>query len=166
MILLIIRMDVLLHCMSWRYNKKSFYSMKPCRSKLYIACPDFFQKSARAHAAAPPFQIEPTLLGFDLVSRCKAENGGIYSVPLLQKIRHPFRGCPIFWCKRWDSNPHGGCHTHLKRACLPFQHSCSCRTHYTPALSICQPIFPQISKIESALDFIWYLWYSLFVRFQ
>ena len=23
------------------------------------------------------------------------------------------------WCKRGDSNSHGGCHTHLKRACLP-----------------------------------------------
>ena len=32
-------------------------------------------------------------------------------------------GIRIFWCERWDSNPHGGCHTHLKRACLPFQHS-------------------------------------------
>ena len=39
----------------------------PRRSKLYIACSDFFQKSERAHAAAPPFQIEPTSLGFDLV---------------------------------------------------------------------------------------------------
>ena len=38
----------------------------PRRSKLYIACSDFFQKSERAHAAAPPFQIEPTSLGFDL----------------------------------------------------------------------------------------------------
>ena len=37
------------------------------RSKLYIACSDFFQKSERAHAAAPPSQIEPASLGFDLV---------------------------------------------------------------------------------------------------
>ena len=28
----------------------------PRRSKLYIACPDFLQKSKRAHAAARPFQ--------------------------------------------------------------------------------------------------------------
>ena len=27
----------------------------------------FFQKSERTHAAAPPFQIEPATLGFDLV---------------------------------------------------------------------------------------------------
>ena len=27
-----------------------------CRSKLCIACSDFFQKSERTHAAAPPFQ--------------------------------------------------------------------------------------------------------------
>ena len=39
----------------------------PRWSKLYVACSDFFQKSERAHAAAPPFQIEPTSLGFDLV---------------------------------------------------------------------------------------------------
>ena len=39
----------------------------PRRSKLYIACSDFLQKSERAHAAAPPFQIEPAPLGFDLV---------------------------------------------------------------------------------------------------
>ena len=29
--------------------------------------PTFFQKSERTHAAAPPFQIEPATLGFDLV---------------------------------------------------------------------------------------------------
>ena len=37
----------------------------PRRSKLYIACSDLFYKSERAHAAAPPFQIEPAALGFD-----------------------------------------------------------------------------------------------------
>ena len=37
------------------------------RSKLYIACSDFLQKSEHAHAAASPFQIEPAPLGFDLV---------------------------------------------------------------------------------------------------
>ena len=31
--------------------------------------PTFSQKSERAHAAAPPFQIEPASLGFDLVLR-------------------------------------------------------------------------------------------------
>ena len=39
----------------------------PRRSKLCIACSDFLQKSERTHAAAPPFQIEPAALGFDLV---------------------------------------------------------------------------------------------------
>lgn len=38
----------------------------PRRSKLCIACSDLFYKSERAHAAAPPFQIEPAALGFDL----------------------------------------------------------------------------------------------------
>ena len=40
---------------------------EPSRSKRYIACSDLFYKSARAHSAAPPFQIEPATLGFDLV---------------------------------------------------------------------------------------------------
>ena len=39
----------------------------PSRSKRYIACSDLFYKSERAHSAAPPFQIEPATLGFDLV---------------------------------------------------------------------------------------------------
>ena len=39
----------------------------PRRSKRCIACSDLFYKSERAHAAAPPFQIEPAALGFDLV---------------------------------------------------------------------------------------------------
>ena len=38
----------------------------PRRSKLHIACSDFFQKSERAHFAAPPFQTEPASLGFCL----------------------------------------------------------------------------------------------------
>ena len=43
-------------------------SAVPCRSKRHIACSDFFQKSERAHFAAPPFQTEPAALGFDLVN--------------------------------------------------------------------------------------------------
>ena len=39
----------------------------PCRSKLYIACSGFLQKSERAYAAALSFSIEPTALGFDFV---------------------------------------------------------------------------------------------------
>ena len=42
-----------------------------------------------------------------------------------QKSRYP-KGYLLFWCERWDSNPHGVDHTHLKRACLPFQHSRKC----------------------------------------
>ena len=45
----------------------------PRRRKLCIACDDFFmrcmKKSTRAHTAAPPLQIEPASLGFDLVNR-------------------------------------------------------------------------------------------------
>ena len=42
----------------------------PCRRKLRSACDDFFrkaQKSPLTRSTAPPFQIEPTSLGFDLV---------------------------------------------------------------------------------------------------
>lgn len=35
------------------------YGSLPCRRKLCIACSGSFQKSDRAHAAAPHFQIEP-----------------------------------------------------------------------------------------------------------
>ena len=28
-------------------------------------------------------------------------------------------GFPLFWCERWDLNPHAIRHTPLKRACLP-----------------------------------------------
>ncbi len=41
----------------------------PRRSKLYIACSALFYKSERAHAAAPPFQLRPALLGSQLVGR-------------------------------------------------------------------------------------------------
>ena len=37
--------------------------LAPRRSKLCIACSDFFQKSERAHAAAPPFQTGPAAAG-------------------------------------------------------------------------------------------------------
>ena len=42
-------------------------SPPPRRSKRHIACSDLFYKSERAHSAAPPFQIEPAPLGFNLV---------------------------------------------------------------------------------------------------
>ena len=48
-------------------HRREIPSGVPRRSKLCIACSDLFYKSERAHAAAPPFQIEPTALGFDLV---------------------------------------------------------------------------------------------------
>lgn len=38
----------------------------PRRSKRHIACSDFFQKSERAHFAAPPFQTATVSLGCDL----------------------------------------------------------------------------------------------------
>ena len=50
------------------------------------------------------------------------------------------RGQPLFWCERWDSNPHGGCHTHLKRDCLPFQHSRK-PVYYICKVHLCQYLF-------------------------
>ena len=47
----------------------------PRRSKLCIACSDLFYKSERAHAAAPPFQLRPAVLGSQLVGR---PAGGIF----------------------------------------------------------------------------------------
>ena len=38
-------------------------SPAPSRSKLCIACSDFFQKSERTHSAAPPFQPRPSGAG-------------------------------------------------------------------------------------------------------
>ena len=38
-----------------------FCSVNPRRSKLHIACSDFFQKSERTHSAAPPFPQKVTL---------------------------------------------------------------------------------------------------------
>ena len=42
-------------------------TLRPRRSKLYIACSDLFFTSERAHAAAPPFQITSASLGCDLI---------------------------------------------------------------------------------------------------
>ena len=62
----------------------------PRRSKLYIACSDFFQKSERAHAAAPPFQIEAAMLGCDLVLGTNLETAA--SILLLRYSKHDGQG--------------------------------------------------------------------------
>jgi len=54
-------------CSDFFKSQSALPPRAPRRSKLHIACSDFFQKSERAHCAAPPFQIEPASLGFDLV---------------------------------------------------------------------------------------------------
>ena len=53
-----------------------------------------------------------------------APTGASAAVPDVrtQKIGRSRRTCR-FWCERGDSNSHAIGHTHLKRACLPFQHS-------------------------------------------
>ena len=70
----------------------------PRRSKLYIACSDFFQKSERAHAAAPPFQIEPATLGFDLVLGTNLETAA--SILLGYSTSEQSSLCSdVFYCK-------------------------------------------------------------------
>ena len=70
----------------------------PRRSKLYIACSDFFQKSERAHAAAPPFQIEPATLGFDLVLGTNLETAA--SILLGYSTLEQSSLCSdVFYCK-------------------------------------------------------------------
>ena len=59
----------------------------PRRSKLHIACSDFFQKSERAHCAAPPFQIEPASLGFDLVLGAVSKENRFYPLIIQRDIR-------------------------------------------------------------------------------
>ena len=59
-------------------------SRHPRRSKLHIACSDFFQKSGCAHSAAPPFQITTAALGCDLVSGSKPESWGFESVRVIR----------------------------------------------------------------------------------
>lgn len=48
-------------------------SPAPSRSKLCIACSDFFEKSERTHAAAPPFQPRPACAGL----ASDGENGSV-----------------------------------------------------------------------------------------
>ena len=61
-----------------RRNRRAFSAEKrihpppPRRSKLYIVCSDFFQKSERTHTAAPPFQTGPTSLGSGLAAALRA----------------------------------------------------------------------------------------------
>ena len=53
-----------------RYNSSegaSFLSTKDMSEQAAYRLLRLFQKSERAHCAAPPFQIEPASLGFDLV---------------------------------------------------------------------------------------------------
>ena len=47
----------------------------PRRSKLHIACSDFFQKSERTHSAAPPFQPRSAPLGSRLVLSANQKAG-------------------------------------------------------------------------------------------
>ena len=51
----------------------------PRRSKLHIACSDFFQKSERAHSAAPPFQTGPASLSSGLVLGANPEAASFLS---------------------------------------------------------------------------------------
>ncbi len=60
------------------------------------------------------------------------------------------------WCERWDSNPHGGRHTHLKRACLPFQHSRKCAPTLYPPSKFLSTSFSQDYLVVVNGKTLWY----------
>ena len=66
------------------------WARAPRRSKLHIACSDFFQKSERAHCAAPPFQIEPASLGFDLVLGAISKENQFYPLIAEKEVKKDF----------------------------------------------------------------------------
>ena len=69
------------------------------------------------------------------------------SNPIMHQKKRGYLRYPLFfWCERWDSNPHGDHHTHLKRACLPFQHSRKSLRHYNLFHIFCQSFFLYSSR--------------------
>ena len=56
----------------------------PHRSKLCIACSDFFQKPERAHAATPPSQITTACAGLRFGFGCKPGSWSIYPVAMFR----------------------------------------------------------------------------------
>ena len=53
----------------WVVHRIKLWLLTHVGASVISFAPTFLQKSERTHFAAPPFQIEPTSLGFDLVSR-------------------------------------------------------------------------------------------------
>lgn len=60
----------------------------PRRSKRHGACSDLFYTSERAHFAAPPFQIQPAALLFDLVLGAVPEDAASILFPCSKKEGH------------------------------------------------------------------------------
>ena len=60
------------------FSKKPIYRITACRSKLSVACSDFFWKSEHTHAAAPPFPQK--------VMRCAAA-----PLPVPRRCKHAQR---------------------------------------------------------------------------
>ena len=86
---------------------------EPRRSKLCIACSDFFQKSERAHVAAPPFQTGPAAaglrFGFSVVLQSPLCSGLFLCLRLQNKpsartlappLRKRSRSARLLGCKR------------------------------------------------------------------
>ena len=86
---------------------------EPRRSKLCIACSDFFQKSERAHVAAPPFQTGPAAaglrFGFSVVLQSPLCSGLFFCLRLQNKpsarasappLRKRSRSARLLGCKR------------------------------------------------------------------
>ena len=87
--------------------------------------PTFLQKSERAHSAAPPFQIEPAALGFNLVLGTDLEVVASILFRCSIKITTPF-GVVIFMVTVENSNARGG-------KAVPAQFSAALRIYAAPA---------------------------------
>ena len=77
-----------------RYNSSegaSFLSTKDTSEQAAYRLLRLFQKSERAHCAAPPFQIEPASLGFDLVLGAISKENRFYPLIAAQKFPPSFR---------------------------------------------------------------------------
>ena len=97
-------------------NFRGFGTVTPCHvgASFVSLAPTYFSKSERAHAAAPPLQIEPAALGFDLVSgtalkplhlfcsHCPKENATCFD-----KSHFFWGGAPGGRSTRWHLNARG-----------------------------------------------------------
>lgn len=71
----------------------------------------------KSSSACNPVTDQAVAVATSSPRRVRRKNSAAYHKTALVK-KHRSKFAPV-WCKRGDSNSNGGCHTHLKRACLP-----------------------------------------------